>query len=283
MRLLKILSMKKALLILMSIAFSSGTFAQTDEELAEFARKAQDPLADVKALLSKTGGNLAVGGGAGKDKIQFSKGSGASDVEAFLGGSSLGVFQPTGLLAFGQGGDDDIKVDGGVDVDARLYGDDGNDRIKGGAGDDVILGGNGNDLIIGGSGRDLLIGGAGGDRVVGNAHDDILISGYTIYDYDAAGRLQRNHEAAFTSIMAEWTSDGDYLTRAAHINGATTGGLNGDYLLSKSGGTVLDDGDRDVLTGSSGEDWFFFDTSKDRVTDLTDEVFENDLDFILGS
>ena len=37
--------------------------------------------------------------------------------------------------------------------------------------------------------------------------------------------------------------------------------------------TVQDDEgeSRDVLTGSSGDDWFFFWSSEDRVTDLKDE------------
>ncbi len=46
--------------------------------------------------------------------------------------------------------------------------------------------------------------------------------------------------------------------------------------------TVLDDEEKDVITGSSGDDWFFFDTLLDRATDLQDEVFANDLEFILS-
>lgn len=45
--------------------------------------------------------------------------------------------------------------------------------------------------------------------------------------------------------------------------------------------TVLDDGtDRDVLTGSAGDDWFFLNQDVDKATDLTDAAFANDLDFI---
>jgi hypothetical protein len=39
--------------------------------------------------------------------------------------------------------------------------------------------------------------------------------------------------------------------------------------------------DADVLTGSAGLDWFFFDQQHDRATDLKDEVFANDLAWIL--
>jgi len=42
----------------------------------------------------------------------------------------------------------------------------------------------------------------------------------------------------------------------------------------------LDDLSADVLTGSEGYDWFFFKSSEDRVTDLTDKAFERDLLFM---
>jgi Ca2+-binding RTX toxin-like protein len=38
----------------------------------------------------------------------------------------------------------------------------------------------------------------------------------------------------------------------------------------------------DVLTGGSGLDWFLFDALRDRITDIHDEVFANDLQFILS-
>jgi hypothetical protein len=44
--------------------------------------------------------------------------------------------------------------------------------------------------------------------------------------------------------------------------------------------TVGHDTSADVLTGSAGSDWFFFDPTRDRVTDARKEVLETDLDFI---
>ncbi len=41
--------------------------------------------------------------------------------------------------------------------------------------------------------------------------------------------------------------------------------------------TVFNDWEHDVLTGSSGLDWFLFDQERDRATDLKDEAFTNDL------
>ncbi len=46
--------------------------------------------------------------------------------------------------------------------------------------------------------------------------------------------------------------------------------------------TILDDGESDVLTGSAGLDWFFFDLSLDRATDRKDEIFANELEWILS-
>src|SRR5207244_6214662 len=110
------------------------------------------------------------------------------------------------LVVYGQAGNDDVQVDGGIPNAAWLFGDGGNDRLKGGAGDDVLLGGDGDDLLVGGNGRDLMIGGRGADRLVGNAGDDILIAGWTAFDAD---------QVALHGVQAEWMSARDYATRVA--------------------------------------------------------------------
>lgn len=227
---------------------------------------------------------LAAGGTTGNDELRFSPGENPGEIEVIINGILYGVFQPTGRIqAFGQSGDDDIQVAGGIALSAWLHGGDGHDRLKGGAGHDVLLGGAGDDLLVGGSGRDMIVGGLGADRIVGNADDDVLI----------AGSLQfSNVDAAITAIMAEWTSSRDIETRRRNLIGNGNGDRNnGLYFLLASDDpsteqderTVIDDGSQDVLTGSSGVDWFFYDPNADRVTDLDDEVFANDLDFILGT
>ncbi len=226
----------------------------------------------------QVGGDLAVGGTTGADNIHFSPGG---SVEVLINGTTLGSFNPSSrLLACGQAGDDDIQVAGSIVHSAWLSGDAGNDRLKGGSGHDVLLGDAGDDLLIGQSGRDLLVGGAGADRIVGNSDDDILV----------AGSLNFAHPStAIAAIMAEWTSAHDYATRLANLAGKTEADgnagfvnrLNDAYFLNL-GKTVFDDDAHDILTGSSGEDWSFFDTSLDKATDLQDEAFAGDLDFILG-
>jgi Ca2+-binding RTX toxin-like protein len=165
-----------------------------------------------------------------------------------------------------------------------MHGGPGNDRLKGGGGDDVLLGGAGCDLLIGGSGRDLLIGGVGQDELVGNNSDDILIAASFVYE---------DKDAALAAIMAEWTSSRSYASRVANLRGVGTGSAfqnrqNNDVYLWVDGpqATVIDDAERDVLTGSAGRDWLFANLDcgvLDCITDLSSNEFADVLDFITGS
>ncbi|MFN0051401.1 MAG: beta strand repeat-containing protein, partial [Planctomycetales bacterium] len=220
--------------------------------------------------------DMIVQGTTGNDTIAFSPGGGVGQVVARLNGAVVAQFSPTGrIIAYGEDGNDDIQVAGSINLPAWLYGGNGDDRLKGGAGDDVLFGDDGSDLVQGGSGRDLLVGGRGADRIVGNADDDILV----------ADRLNFvSLESAVCSLMAEWTSNRSYLLRIANLNGTGTGTpfanrLNGNSLL-QAGTTVVVDSDADLLTGSAGLDWFLFDSHFDRATDLKDELFSLDLDWM---
>jgi hypothetical protein len=218
-------------------------------------------LSDVDALVfSATPGN---------DNVVIHSGSGGSGIRVRINGVEQGTFQPTGhVVIHGLAGNDDLQVSGSISVPVWLYGGPGHDRLKGGDGHDVLLGEAGDDLLTGGGGRDLMIGGDGADRIVGNNEDDILISDWTAHD---------SSTAALSAIMAEWTrTDRTYLQRISNLmNGS---GLNGSVVLNAS--TIFADADADKLTGSSGNDWFIYDQVNDRVTDLQDECFINDLAFI---
>ncbi len=212
---------------------------------------------------------LVVGGTTGDDKIHFIPQGNAGAIKVTVNNVVLGTFTPTGsIIAYGQAGDDDIQVAGSITLATLLYGDDGDDRLNGGNGHNTILGGAGDDTLIGGSDCDLLIGGTGADRLVGNAGDDILIGGVTVHDDD--------HDA-LCAIMDEWCrTDRTYAQRIDAL--MSGGGLNGTYKLNKD--TVLNDFDEDVLTGSAGLDWFFFDPTRDRATDLKNEASVTDSGFI---
>jgi uncharacterized delta-60 repeat protein len=209
---------------------------------------------------------LVVGGTTGNDKIVIQKVGSSGQVEVKLNGTSLGTFNPTGrIVVHGYAGNDDIQVAGGISKSVWLYGGAGDDKLSGGDGNDVLLGGGGADTLQGGNGRDLLIGGTGSDRLLGSADDDILIAGTT--DHDA-------NEAALCQIMDEWTrTDADFSIRVNHLKGPV-GGLNGTFFLNDQ--TVHDDDAQDLLTGSSGSDWFLLNqdgdgdpAKKDKVTDAS--------------
>ena len=72
-----------------------------------------------------------------------------------------------GIRANGRGGDDEISIDAGITVAARM---------TGGKGDDTLVGGGGNDLVNGGAGDDDLDGGGGTDRVIGGKGQDVFQS-----------------------------------------------------------------------------------------------------------
>ncbi|MBW3541445.1 MAG: hypothetical protein KY476_14355, partial [Planctomycetes bacterium] len=232
------------------------------------------------------GGKLLVGGTVHGDLMTVTPGRAASLVATIMTSTPMGFevahFPVTAgtiesIRVYGQA-DDEIVVAGSIGLPAWLYGDAGNDRLKGGAGHDVLIGGSGDDTLIGGSGRDLLIGGTGADLLLGNAGDDLLIAGITAFDHTPTGQLQRHHDAAIAAIMAEWTSANSYAMRIDNLRNG--GGLNGDWKLNSE--TVGHDADADWLTGSSGSDWFLFDGERDRPTDLNDESFVSELEFILS-
>jgi len=207
-----------------------------------------------------------VRGTAANDNIQISKGNLPGQVIAKVNGQTVGTFTPERLLVYCLEGNDELQVIGSVSVAIWGYGGLGNDRLKGGDGHDVLIGGDGDDLLVGGNGRDMLIGGFGADRIVGNADDDILIAGVTAYD---------DNQAALQALMDSWTGNLSYDQRVSSLQDSTQRG--GVYLGSA---TIGNDSSADVLTGSSGLDWFLFDATKDRATDLNDEAFANDLTFI---
>jgi Ca2+-binding RTX toxin-like protein len=235
-----------------------------------------------EVTLEEPGSTIVLNGTAASDAMLFRPRGNDGEIEVFLNGSSRSRITPTGpVIVHGGDGDDDISVSNSIDASFWLYGDSGNDRVGGGAGHDVLFGGSGDDLVAGGGGRDFLVGGEGADQIVGNADDDILVAGILLYE---------SNETAIDRIMREWTANDTYANRTAHLSGAT-GGLNEAYYLVTDGpsANVLDDNDNDVLTGSSGDDWFFANlflgngddaSQKDKITDLHASEFALDLDFI---
>jgi hypothetical protein len=210
------------------------------------------------------------GSAMGSQTIVLSPGAG-NGVTVSYNGSVLGNMTPWGslpfahLVVYGGGGNDVIRLTGGLAVPAVIWGGQGDDTLdaQGSTAANVFLGQAGNDTLLGGGGNDLLIGGLGGDTLKGNGGDDILIGGTTSYDSDLV---------SLYALMREWSrTDVSYTTRVNHLKGGA-GGLNGTYVLTTT--TVFDDGVTDTLYGNAGLDWFFArmtgkSSQKDRVQDLS--------------
>ena len=213
-----------------------------------------------------TNGDLLVGGTNGPDVLAVKPTKDKLGLVVTLNRRVLGTFplaDVTGrVVGYGLAGNDKVTVNAKVTVPADLYGGTGNDaltggagadrlfgqagddKLVGGAGDNLLVGGDGKDVLTGGTGRDVLLGGAGADKLVGGAGDDLLVAGSTTLDADLTG---------LAAVLAEWTrTDLPYADRVTNLT--TGGGLNGTTALS--GGTVTDDGLKDVLTGGTGTDWF---------------------------
>lgn len=183
-----------------------------------------------------------------------------------INGVSMGSFAAdegyslSRIVVFGLEGGDDLEIAGSVGLSGWLFGGAGNDRLKGGGGHDLLFGGDGDDVMIGGGGRDFMVGGDGADRLVGNAGDDILIAGSTVYDDDEAALLALTHEWQRTDLT--------YAQRVQLLEQ----GVGADESIRLDSSTVEHDSSVDMLTGSSGLDWFWHEFDKDTATDQQDEI-----------
>src|SRR5262249_4311485 len=110
----------------------------------------------------------------------------------------------------------------------------------------LLLGGSGDDRLIGGPGQDILVGGTGADRITANGGDDILIAGSLGGPADPIDLFDQ-----MLSTLVEWDAFRDRQRTRPRLTSAY-------------------DNDADVLTGSAGLDWFFYELGEDRATDEHD-------------
>jgi len=159
------------------------------------------------------------------------------------------------IRAWGRGGDDTIEVRD-LGIKTFLSGGSGNDTLTGGAGSDLIVGGAGDDTTVGAAGDDFLIGGKGSDRIVGSAGNDILVAGDIGCSFSISD---------LRSVLAAWV-----LYKAPDDS-------TGEDILDE---TLVTDVSYDLLTGSSGADWFIINQG-DKVTDFKVNNLQGDVVTVL--
>ena len=148
---------------------------------------------------------------------------------------------------------------------AIFYGAEGGGKLTvTGSGNNVLIGGpGGNTLTDTGTGRNILIGGGGPNTITGNGHD-ILISGTTTYDAQAAPNI-----AALDAILAVWSDANlSYMQRWTKINQGFTVGSN-SYALNLT--TVKSNGKSNTImngTLAAPKNWLLVTYALDSFTAL---------------
>jgi len=204
-------------------------------------------------------GIVRIGGTAGTDNILVTKTADGRNLKVVVNSAVVSDTVPLASVSeirvWGRSGDDRIEVRD-LAIATFLHGGAGNDTLIGGAGDDLLFGGLGNDDLTGAAGNDFLVGGDGCDRIVGSAGHDVLVAA------DLANHFTRG---AVVMVRDDWVRD-----RAADLAASTD-------ALDES---LITDDDFDLLTGSSGADWFII-SSGDKVTDLKQQNKDGDLVTVL--
>lgn len=189
-------------------------------------------------------------GAGGVDTIDFSSTT-TRAVALSLSSSTAQVVNSNMRLTLSSGRTFENLV-GGLKSDT-LTGNAFNNSLRGGAGDDILVGLSGNDRLYGDDGRDLVVGGRGLDRLFGGSNDDILISGFTTSD-TGVGILH--------AIRKEWNSKAAYAVRISRLRRGVPG-----VLLKAKVNVLNDTPNRDILSGGSGNDWYFK-AIDDSITDF---------------
>lgn len=159
--------------------------------------------------------------GAMRNTLQVQMRLDGVDSVAFFDAAEVGQ-----IVVIASGGDDRVRIDRRVHIDAFLFGGAGDDDLRGGNGANLLDGGAGDDILRGGDRADILIGGEGMDWLFGGGGDDLLVGGSAV---------NADNLDALTLALSLWQF-GDL--------GQTLDALGG----------IIDDGQRDQFIGQGGND-----------------------------
>jgi uncharacterized delta-60 repeat protein len=186
---------------------------------------------------------------------------------------SLPLASVTTIKLYGNGGNDLLKLNPGLNFRVTLDGGGGADELIGSGGPDTLYGGSGDDLLFGNAGDDYLDGGAGGDLLRGNDGSDFLSYSKRTADLDISfDDIANDGEADEGDLVAsdiEWIlcgsgddrvvgNDGVQIVHGFAGNDTLIGGAGGDALSGDEGDDYLEGGaGHDLLTGGGGADQLF--------------------------
>jgi Ca2+-binding RTX toxin-like protein len=201
---------------------------------------------------------LVVDGTNAADTIAIVPGDRRGEVKAIVNGVTSPSFRPTGrILVFGYGGNDSIVVSPAVRNTAWLIGGADDDLLMAGGGPSLLMGNDGNDTMLGGLARDLLIGGDGLDSLTSAFGSDILVGGMTRFD---------SQPAALNAVFELWSGNKGPSSNHGFSNGHASHGKS-KRRNALTDADIVDDGDKDTITGRRGSDLIFAST-----TGVVDEV-----------
>jgi hypothetical protein len=188
-------------------------------------------------------GILYVIGGSDDDHVGIKRAKGKLEVKAdFIPGKSRAFDAAAvhSIISYLGAGNDHLDISKEATMPAVIHGGRGDDHLASGGGAAALLGDEGDDQLVGQTGSNILIGGPGRDALVAARGGDVLIGGSTNADKD---------DHTLMAAAVAWASPAPYTLRASSI----------DALF-----VVTDDGNRDGLTGGSGQD-LFYDGADDRL------------------
>ncbi|MFU7559501.1 calcium-binding protein [Stieleria sp. JC731] len=184
--------------------------------------------------------------------------------------SSLANFQfslPTNALErdietiriSGLGGDDNIRVNGTLNVGAVVIdGGEGDDTIEGSDAKDIIYGGGGADYLFGREGDDVIYGGEGDDQIFGGSGDDAI--------YGDGGNDTIDGGIGFDVIYGG--TDDDTVYAGTGLDGGLIDGESGDDRLFGSEGIdhIYGGDGNDIIFGASHNDELYGGEGDDQIS-----------------
>ncbi|HSW13532.1 MAG TPA: hypothetical protein VLI06_11880 [Solimonas sp.] len=237
--------------------------------------------------LSGHGGNDTLNGGAGNDRLYGGEGNdtllalagddwvdGGNGIDhANYSGASGDVtidLNIVGVQNTGAAGNDTL-----LGIEDLTGSNTGNDTLVGDDTDNLLSGGGGNDSLDGGAGLNNLQGGAGNDSFLAHAGDDLIDggNGTDLVSYAGAGQGVRVNLGI---SGAQFTGGGgiDSLVAIENLTGSAgndtlTGRTDANLISGLGGNDVLAGGlGNDTLSGGAGIDFFLFDTTLNKTTNV---------------